>query len=312
MSRLGASKSRFLIHSAYAPSIQLLYSTAVLDFTHWLLQTGTDPHFSLFDDTLLDYIHYLYFSGAGKIKAQQTIYGVVMMFPSLRTSLPLSMLALKGWTKLAPSMSYPHLTLPLTALISTSLATKGHWRLGAAVYLSFHGLLRISECLQLQPEDIALPGDVRMGLQSTYASVRLRKAKTGTNQFVTLTDPACLQLLEKLKYETKESTPLFPYSADKYRKLFKNTISSYGLSDKYVPHSLRHGGATYLHLSGVSIEDVLVKGRWASSKSARKYLQAGRALLLSQKISSSLAELAEKIQSDFIGLFSLAAQFQRS
>src|SRR5690349_2648427 len=43
---------------------------------------------------------------------------------------------------------------------------------------------------------------------------------------------------------------------------FKSTCAALGLSERYVPHSLRHGGATRLHLQGVSIEDILLRGRW--------------------------------------------------
>ena len=49
----------------------------------------------------------------------------------------------------------------------------------------------------------------------------------------------------------------------------------------YVPHSLRHGGATcdYLYAGGESLEDILFRGRWASMKSTRQYIQQGPALM---------------------------------
>jgi len=34
-----------------------------------------------------------------------------------------------------------------------------------------------------------------------------------------------------------------------------------GLSAAYVPHSLRHGGATRLHMAGVPLDDILMRGR---------------------------------------------------
>jgi hypothetical protein len=43
---------------------------------------------------------------------------------------------------------------------------------------------------------------------------------------------------------------------------------------------LRHGGATRLHLKGVPLEDIMMRGRWASAKSARIYVQASRAVLM--------------------------------
>jgi integrase len=75
---------------------------------------------------------------------------------------------------------------------------------------------------------------------------------------------------------------LFPFETHSFRRLFKATCVNLGISERYVPHSLRHGGATrYHHVKGWSIEDVLERGRWASVKSARRYIQSGVAMLMS-------------------------------
>lgn len=59
-----------------------------------------------------------------------------------------------------------------------------------------------------------------------------------------------------------------------------------------MPHSLRHGGATRLHLQGVPLEDIMLRGRWAASKSARTYIQSSRAVLMAQKTPKALAATA--------------------
>jgi hypothetical protein len=41
-------------------------------------------------------------------------------------------------------------------------------------------------------------------------------------------------------------------------------------------HSLRHGGATHDYLKGMPFDDVMVRGRWAVTKSAVHYIQQGR------------------------------------
>ena len=52
-------------------------------------------------------------------------------------------------------------------------------------------------------------------------------------------------------------------------------------SGPFVPHSLRHGGATadYITQGSKFLEDILFPGRWASVKSTRHYVQQGPALL---------------------------------
>ncbi len=50
---------------------------------------------------------------------------------------------------------------------------------------------------------------------------------------------------------------------------------------EFTPHSLRHGGATNdLILNLRTLEQIVERGRWQQSKSARTYLQAARSLVL--------------------------------
>ena len=50
---------------------------------------------------------------------------------------------------------------------------------------------------------------------------------------------------------------------------------------RFVPHSLRHGGAScdYMAMGAVRLEDILHRGRWATIKSTRHYIQQGPALM---------------------------------
>lgn len=50
----------------------------------------------------------------------------------------------------------------------------------------------------------------------------------------------------------------------------------------------------------------MARGRWASSKSARRYIQAGRAILLTTGVPSGLASFARVIVQDLLLSFSLA------
>ena len=63
-------------------------------------------------------------------------------------------------------------------------------------------------------------------------------------------------------------------------------------------HSLRHGGATSLQVRGMSIADIILRGRWVSTKSATLYVQSGRALLLSVSVPKVVSDLAELLRLD--------------
>jgi hypothetical protein len=47
-----------------------------------------------------------------------------------------------------------------------------------------------------------------------------------------------------------------------------------------------------------SIEKIMVYGRWAVLTSCKRYIQAGRALLLTVDVPSSVAQLAQDVASD--------------
>ena len=90
----------------------------------------------------------------------------------------------------------------------------------------------------------------------------------------------------------RTNTPGCLPCASAFYRHFKHACADLGLSKSYVPHSLRHGGATHDFLRGLSLEDILHIGRWASIKSARHYVQEGRALLLSTSVPRDISALS--------------------
>lgn len=71
-------------------------------------------------------------------------------------------------------------------------------------------------------------------------------------------------------------------------------------------HSLRHGGATHDFIRGMTIEWIMFRGRWASSKSARHYIQSGRAVMLSTAVPAAMAALAAKLAPRILFLLTLS------
>lgn len=132
----------------------------------------------------------------------------------------------------------------------------------------------------------------RPGEPAPGTIVIIRQAKTGRNQSVVLHDASLTKLLHELVDRTAPGHFLFPFSAATFRRVFKKGCAELGLSDRYVPHSLRHGGATrYKHRLGWSMEDVMHRGRWASSKSAKTYIQASVAHAMSVMVPQELHDL---------------------
>lgn len=311
-----ASFNPVLIDAAYAPATLKKYNTAVNLFLSSCLALREDPSSaSDFDQVLHAFITDLYTSGGHKSTASDLLYGLLRLLPELKGRLPLSSLALKGWSRLSPAVSYPPLTWDLVCLISFRLAASRLWALAVGTLLAFDCLLRVSELVGLRVEDVADSGDPRVGTRFSGMALRLRHTKTGPNQWVIVRSPAVVALVRMLLQDSKAASGgalLFPVSSDVFRRRFKKACAQLGLSDSYVPHSLRHGGATALFIAGEGIEDIMLRGRWASNKSARRYIQAGPSLLLQQRVPPTSAALASDIAPHIRQLLSLLhAQSQR-
>ena len=299
--------NRFLLQAAYAPATRKKYLSSVQSFLDFCLDLGEDPLLpSDFDDLINDFIHHLYMTEAGKSRAHDTVYGILMLLPELKGHLPVSMLALRGWNKLCPVLSYPPLTWDLTVLIALKISLRSY-SLAIATLLAFDCFLRVGELCSLKREDVADSKDARLGVDFKGMALRLRKTKTGPNQWVTVDNEQVMQLLRGVIARTKPGHSLFPVSTSTYRRLFKSACSDLKLSSSYVPHSLRHGGATRQHLLGKSMEDILLRGRWASTKSARRYIQSGRVFSLHGHSSQSCAPGSHSLSRSPPHLFAHAA-----
>lgn len=291
------NRNRFLIEAALAPATIKKYKTGVLLFLTWCDDHNYDATtYEQLDDLLTDYIHDLYEQGdgVGKGLASQTLYGLIKFMPRCMDKLPTATMSVHGWLKMHPAQSYPPLTLDLAVLIAVQMCRQGKLEYGIGTLLAFDCFLRVGELANLRCNDVAGTGDSRMGSEYAGVALRLRATKTGPNQWVQVEDNNVKSLLGALSSTKRGAdTKLFPFTAGQYRSLFKKTCAQLGLSHAYVPHSLRHGGATRWHLLGHAIEDILLRGRWASTKSARRYIQAGRAMLLTTSTSRSTAATAK-------------------
>lgn len=296
---------RFLIRAAYKPSTISAYTTAYNRFLSWCRDQGEDPTtWELLDEVFVDWLHDLFeeygSTGQGKSIGIRARQGLFLALPEAKSHLPRTATALKGWSKEAPTRSYPPLTWPLTCVIACRIARTGHVRAAVAVLLAFDCLLRNGEVTSLRACDVADVKDPRLGNLPLKMHLSLRQTKTGPNQWVQVMREDVQSLVRLLLESTKPKERLFPYSTDEFRKLFKSACRDLHLSDRYVPHSLRHGGATNLFLDDWKLEDIMMRGRWRSSKSARTYIQSGPALLLQMEVPTTVAELGVLFSSNLL------------
>ena len=301
MSLPGAARTH-LAESAFAPATVDAYKRAASEFLEWGRGHGFSPEsFDELDDLLVDYFHELYSSGEGVQKGVNTYYGITMCLPRAKGKMNAALLSLRGWRRIQPSTPRPPLTWNLTTVMAIRMVWMGRPEAAIATLLAFDCYLRISEFCGLRVADVSSPADHRLD-GSSRVLCRLRNTKTGRNQWVEVRRPEVIALLTLAKAGKSPEASLFGLSTVSYSQLFNRVVSSLGL-DAYTPHSLRHGGATHDHLQGATIESILERGRWASAKSARRYIQSGRALLLAVQVPSSVAEAGAVFKESLLAAF---------
>jgi integrase len=314
MSRPAGNRRSFLLEASLAKTTVARYRKAAGAFLDWCADNDERPsHFAEVDEFLCEWFHDLYQTRGSLSTAACGLNGLIFLDPRLKHRLPLARRALKGWQRLHPPAVHPPISFDVAVLIAVTLAKNGFVEEAVGTLLAFDGLLRVGELANLHLSDVADAKDVRFGSEYRGLSLRLRITKTGPNKFVMLRDEKVKSLLRWfIRRRGSKRDKLFSFSAASFRKVFKRAVRLLGLDPSIVPHSLRHGGATRLSLLGVALEDILRIGRWASTKSARHYVQSGPAVAASMNIPLRTAQLAARLAADPLAAIKLATADARS
>jgi integrase len=178
------------------------------------------------------------------------------------------------------------------------MAKWGRHAEAVATLLAFDCYLRVGELTRLTYADVLQPNDSRVGAAYTGMALRLGITKTGPNQSVTVANPqvqtVLLHYLAGFPFLSQQR--IFAFSAGGFRLLLRQVADVLGVGHiPYVPHSLRHGGATFDYLRGHTVEQIMFRGRWVAMESARRYIQTSRALLIMLHIPPQLGHTAAAV-----------------
>ena len=150
--------------------------------------------------------------------------------------------------------------------------------IGVGLICMFFGLLRPGEFFLLRRKDVSL------AFPTILALLEPTKTSRGKNayEFASIRDAgACTLLDEFLRVGNFGADDLlWPSGPQEFRRQVDTLFDVFGVGTfGYRLYSLRRGGASRL-IDLIPMETLLVRGRWASVKSARTYLESARAELL--------------------------------
>ena len=294
---------------ALAPASLKAYQrslTSFLTYTRLTPQQLLSEPADRLDRRLAVYIQHSYDTASPFTYASHALHAVIHRRPDVKAHMFVSRQCLKGWERVKSVSSHPPLTWELTVAIACSLARSGFHAPGIAMLVAFDCYLRVGELTKLRLRDIIMPSDARMGSAHTNMAVCLAKTKTGINQSVSIDRPEVAEILcawvRTLSHSSSEVNPfVFAFTPAHLRGLMRDACVQLGIGHaSYVPHSLRHGGATADFLRTGSIVRVQFRGRWKSMESVRTYVHAARALLADQQVPDSLARTGQRLSTALV------------
>jgi integrase len=297
--------------SRFTPGTLYRYRRALEDFCQWTrsqrIRLQTAPSIEQLDRLLAAYCCYLQRAHKPFSRAQLTLSAAQAFRPSAKRRLPNSSAELSGWRRITISRQHPPLTWPVTCAIAYRMAQDGHSRAAVCVLLAFDCLLRIGELVGVRPSDILTPIDKDPKL-GWFVTVRLPRTKTGMNQSVRILSSEVARLTLRLKAATKpDDTLLVGMSSTGFRNLFKSTCKSLQLDPSYVPHSLRHGGATRLAIMGKDVSTIKTRGRWKSLDTCERYMQIFQSVIGAHKAPKATVQIGNEVVLDIVKFISGAA-----
>jgi len=304
-----STRSGAQLHLArFADSTRRQYDNGVRHFMDWARANGRKATTAREMDLLMgEFIEHWYVSGRGRQTAVNAFYGFRGHFPEYRGRMPRTLAKLSGWRKLRPSKQHPPLTWPITCAIAMWLVKRGLPRVAVGVLLSFDCLLRIKELSNLRPENVIDGnGDRHERHMRGRVELQLLRTKSGRVQSVEVERKPVRKLVLWLARNTPNGETLIGCSAAVFRYRFKAAVRSLGMDQKFVPHSVRHGGATSLLQRGWRMEDIKRRGRWRWIDSAEHYCQTGRALIMQASVPEAVAAAGKAVADCLLECFRLA------
>eukprot|EP00435_Cladocopium_sp_Y103_P018039 s52_g4.t1 len=216
-------------------------------------------------------------------------------YPQLRYKMPVARQFFSNWK----SVHVPKQAVPLPASVALALAgvafSVSEVSLGFLILLGFLAFLRTGEITSLTANRVQVhpeTGQIILALPATKTS----KQKLESVQV----EDVNLAILAQHVLAHHPGGAIGTLTPNLFRAKLKLMLAVLELTRyNFTGYSLRRGGASHAFTQGQHFDSLLVKGRWQSIKTARQYLDSGRASLVQLHFSEANHRLIEFFQEGF-------------
>ena len=275
--------------------MQHRYTKAVLALlTFWSVQDLTPTCLEDFDPCASQWVEQVYMEGEHKGLASDALAGLVHFLSPVHGKLRHSWKLLKTWSKLEP----PDRAVPFTDVLLVGFAglcySLQYVQAAALLLVGFDTFMRSGELYAMQVKHVTfMRGKAVISIPDSKTTGR-KNAK----EMVVVQSTLANRVLQEAIARRLPGEHVYSKGPAHFRKLFSELKQTFKISSNLTVYSLRRGGATADFLGHGSMEMTLLRGRWASTSTARIYVQdavatiAHLALTEEQKQLSSVAAQA--------------------
>ena len=273
------------------PATVRSYKQALKRFFEWVeaedLQIPTT--YSALDRMLSRYLEHMWLDDEPLTYAGHLLSGLRRFLPEARWRTPRAKQYFANWQ--ISHVSHPAAPLPASAVLGLAglaVATKQP-KVAAILLIGYLAFLRTSELVKLSTAKIAVdrPRDrILIALPGT-------KTSRGREETVCVVDRRVAALVSSIC--TSPLTPLWHGTASSFRSMLTEFFTFFSLSEfNFTAYSFRRGGASHAFATGVTFDELLIKGRWQNARTARLYLDTGRAALIQTRFTPPTSLLLER------------------
>eukprot|EP00438_Fugacium_kawagutii_P035840 Skav200292 [mRNA] locus=scaffold2127:400532:404444:+ [translate_table: standard] len=229
-----------------------------------------------FPEVLKNYIEFLWEEGDTKSMGSYALASLQFHQPQLRGQLAESWRLLSLWGRYEQPRRATPLSPEMLFAFAGVFLNWGWPRLAWLSVVGFCGLLRTGELFLLKRRHVVLPRS--RGQSAVLFLEDTKTAQRNMHQWekVLIPETVGINALKKLCAQVPHDGYLAEVSPQRFRDLWKQVVAFLGLAEmNYIPYSLRRGGATSSYRNGMSLDQLVEKGRWKHIATARLYLDQG-------------------------------------
>eukprot|EP00435_Cladocopium_sp_Y103_P055568 s172_g18.t1 len=241
------------------------------------------------DRLLSDYLEHMWLDDEPITYAGHLLSGLRRYLPESRWRTPRAKQYFANWQSVHVSrQAAPLPAQAVMALAGLALATDQP-SIAALLLLGFLAFLRTGEMVHLSAAKIAVDkarGRILIALPGT-------KTSRGREETVCVQDARVTRLVAYVL--NRGISELWQGSPRSFRAMLAEFFTFLSLeSFGFTGYSFRRGGASFAFSTGVSFDELLVKGRWQNARTARLYLDTGRAALIQTRFSPPVSHLLDR------------------